>query len=238
VEREDLPRLRFDPQDVVIAVGQDGLVANVAKYLSGQPVIGVDPEPGVNPGVLVRHDAGSVAQLLAAVVAGRTQVEHRCMVQAELDDGQVLRALNELYVGDPGHQSARYRILPPPSRQAPKRRQPGERQSSSGVVIGTGTGATGWCASLARERTGAESAGPMLPGPLDDALAWFVREAWPSPSTGTSFTRGQLPAGAALRLVAEGDLVVFGDGLEADRLRLGWGQQIVVAAAAQHLSLI
>ena len=34
-------------------VGQDVLVANVAKYLSGQPVIGVNPEPERNSGVLV-----------------------------------------------------------------------------------------------------------------------------------------------------------------------------------------
>lgn len=53
-ERNDLDRFGFGPEDVVIAVGQDGLVANVAKYLDGQPVIGINPEPSRNPGVLVR----------------------------------------------------------------------------------------------------------------------------------------------------------------------------------------
>src|SRR5262245_27453560 len=56
VDRADLPRFLFGPEDVVLAVGPDGLVANVAKYLNDQPVIGVNPEPGVNPGVLVQHD--------------------------------------------------------------------------------------------------------------------------------------------------------------------------------------
>src|SRR5918997_4854354 len=55
-ERADLDRFVFGPEDVVIAVGQDGLVANVAKYLDGQPVIGVNPSRGVNPGVLVQHE--------------------------------------------------------------------------------------------------------------------------------------------------------------------------------------
>ena len=229
VEREDLPRLRFDPEDVVLAVGQDGLVANVAKYVADQPVIGVDPEPGVNPGVLVRHHAGTVAELLATVEAGTAAIERRCMVEVALDDGQGLRALNEVYIGDAGHQSARYRLFAPGGDAAG-----GERQSSSGVLIGTGTGATGWCASLARDR----NAPPALPGPLEEALAWFVREAWPSPATGTAWTQGRLEAGDALRLVAEGDLVVFGDGLESDRLRVGWGQQIVVRAAGEHLTLV
>jgi hypothetical protein len=221
VERTDLPRLRFDPEDVVVAVGQDGLVANVAKYVNGQPVIGVDPEPGVNPGVLVRHSASEVAGLLPRVVAGAVGLEQRTMVEALLDDGQSLRALNELYIGDAGHQSARYRLQD-------------ERQSSSGLLVGTGTGSTGWCASLARER----AASLELPGPLDTTLAWFVREAWPSPFTGTSLTQGLLQSGEALPLVAEGDLVVFGDGLEKDRLQLAWGQQLEVCVAAQHLALV
>jgi hypothetical protein len=231
IERADLPRLRFDPEDVVLAVGQDGLVANVAKYVAGQPVIGVDPEPGVNPGVLVRHRAASVGAVLAAVGTGGAQVEQRCMVEAALDDGQVLRALNELYIGDPGHQSARYRLRP---GSGGNRLQNGERQSSSGVLVGTGTGATGWCASLARDR----AAPVALPGPLEQRLAWFVREAWPSPTTGTTWTQGLLEAGDALQVIAEGDLVVFGDGLESDRLLAGWGQQIAVRAAGQHLSLV
>ncbi|MBR7839573.1 hypothetical protein KDL01_40345, partial [Actinospica durhamensis] len=55
VEREDLDRFLFEPEDIVVVVGQDGLAANVAKYLSGQPVIGIDPNPGTGLGVLARH---------------------------------------------------------------------------------------------------------------------------------------------------------------------------------------
>lgn len=249
VERADLPRLRFDPEDVVLAVGQDGLVANVAKYVADQPVIGIDPEPGVNPGVLVRHDPASAPAVLAAVGAGTVTFERRCMVEAVLDDGQSLRALNELYIGDPGHQSARYRLLPPADLAATvdasggdgvdggggvELDQEGERQSSSGVLIGTGTGATGWCASLARGRIGA----PALPGPLDERLAWFVREAWPSPTTFVRRTEGLLAVGQTLQVVAEGELVVFGDGLESDRLHAGWGQQISVRVADRRLTLV
>ena len=227
VEREDLPRLRFDPEDVVIAVGQDGLVANVAKYLAGQPVVGVDPEPGRNPGVLVRHRSSTVGRVLAAVAAGTAPAEHRCMVEAALDDGQQLRALNEVYVGDPGHQSARYRLTPPDGRGP-------ERQSSSGVLVGTGTGSTGWCASLARER----ASSPDLPGPLEERLAWFVREAWPSPATGTSCTAGTFTGHERLQLVAEADLVIFGDGLESDRLHLTWGQQLTIGISRTQLTLL
>ena len=108
--RRDLDRFLFAPDDVVVAVGQDGLVANVAKYLDGQPVL------GVNPGsrTLRRHPGAAVApsawrKLLAGSV-GRGATQRRTMVEAELDDGQKLLALNEIFIGHRSHQSARYDI--------------------------------------------------------------------------------------------------------------------------------
>jgi hypothetical protein len=227
VDRDDLPRFLFAPQDLVVAVGQDGLVANVAKYLTGQPVIGVDPEPGRNPGVLVRFPAGAVPALLPALVDGRAGTQQRTMAAARLDDGQELVGLNEVYVGHHSHQSARYLLSTIDCT--------GEHQSSSGVVVGTGTGATGWCASIAGERAWRGD----LPGPAEASLSWFVREAWPSPATGITLTAGTLGPGQELRLVCESErLVVFADGVESDHLTVAWGQQVTVAIATRQLRLV
>jgi hypothetical protein len=126
VERADLDRYLFDPEDIIVVVGQDGLVANVAKYVIAQPVIGVNPEPNRHHGVLVTHESSQVQALLAALVQGRAGVERRTLVTAEIDDRQSLSALNEIYLGHPSHQSARYRLLEPTGSA--------ERQSSSGVI--------------------------------------------------------------------------------------------------------
>jgi hypothetical protein len=117
VERADLARFVFGPEDIVIAVGQDGLVANVAKYLDGQPVIGINPDPDRNPGVLVRHPPEAVADLLSATGRGRAGTEARSMVEVATDDGQSLVALNEIYLGHPTHQSARYTVQAPGGRR-------------------------------------------------------------------------------------------------------------------------
>ncbi|MFF0338692.1 hypothetical protein [Kribbella sp. NPDC004875] len=220
-ERNDLDRFGFGPEDVVIAVGQDGLVANVAKYLDGQPVIGINPEPARNPGVLVPHEPSAITGLLAT-----RNVAERTMVAASTDDGQRLIALNEVYVGHRTHQSARYRLGAPDGVP--------ERQSSSGILIGTGTGSTGWCRSAWQERRS-----PLaLPGPTDPVLCWFVREAWPSPATGTDNTEGLLEAPDSLTITAESDLVVFGDGMESDTLSIGWGQRVEIGVAEVKLRLV
>ncbi|MBP2586001.1 NAD kinase [Streptomyces sp. PvR006] len=229
VERADLDRFLFGPEDVVVVVGQDGLVANAAKYLTGQPVIGIDADPGRNPGVLVRHRADRARRLLPYAAGAGAAVDELTMVEAVTDDAQRLLALNEIYVGPRSHQTARYTLdldatgLPP------------EAQASSGVLVGTGTGATGWLRSLWEQRSSALA----LPAPADARLAWFVREAWPSPTTGTSRVEGLLDPGQGLRLTVESDrLVVFGDGVESDALELTWGQTVRLTVAGPRLRLV
>lgn len=226
VERSDLPRFLFQPTDVIVVVGPDGLVANAAKYLDTQPVIGVNPLPEYNVGVLVPHTPTQGARIIAAIGAGQ-ETQHRSltMAQCELDDGQVLTALNEIYVGHASHQSARYIIGDGTGE---------EYQSSSGVLASTGTGATGWAASLA------PTFGTVtLPTPAEASLAWCVREAWPSPTTGTHMVRGRLSHTDALRVTVQSEqLVAFGDGLEEDRLVAGWGQTLTISVSQRHLHMV
>ena len=197
----------------------------MAKYLGAQPVIGIDPLPGANPGVLVPHPAAATGDLVRDVVAGRAAYLERTMVRAVADDGQELTALNELYLGQVGHQSARYLL---------GWRGTAERQSSSGVIVGTGTGATGWCASIQR----ASAPGLALPRPADPSLVWFVREAWPSTVTGTTLAAGPLDSDELTLRVESESLVTFGDGIEADRLVLGWGQVVRVGKAPRVLRTV
>lgn len=224
--REDLSRFVFEPEDLVVVVGPDGLVANVAKYLQHQLVLGVNPAPDLFDGVLVPHAPLAAADLINDAFSGRVPVSPRTMVEVRLDDGQRLRALNEIFVGHASHQSARYRLTVGGQT---------ERHSSSGLIVSTGTGATGWAASIARQRPGA----PALPEPGAPRLAWFVREAWPSVATGVTLTQGVIE-GADLEVISEleGGGVVFGDGIEADHLAFGWGRVAHIGVAPDRLQWV
>jgi len=227
IDRADLDRFLFEPDDLVVALGQDGLVANVAKYLAGQPVIGLNPAPELYEGVLVPHPPAAAAELLQIAAAGKGNFQERTMVEAAVDDGQRLVALNEIFVGHRTHQSARYRLTWGKST---------ERHSSSGLIAATGTGATGWARSI----NGQRATGLPLPRPTAAELVFFVREAWPSIATGTSLTQAVVPAGSAVDVVSEmdDDGVIFGDGIETDRIEFSWGKRVSLRAADTRLRLL
>jgi len=190
--------------------------------------VGIDADPGRNPGVLVPHAPAAVDALLRRAVAGNALAacEQRTMVRAVTDDGQELHALNEVYLGHSTHQSSRYEVRTPDGRR--------EVQASSGIVVGTGTGASGWLASLSLER-----ANPVaLPTATAGRLSWFVREAWPSRATGASLTGGVLDDGCLEVDVLSDELVVFGDGLEEDRLIVARGQRVRIEVSARRLRLL
>jgi len=225
VRRADLDRFLFTAEDIVVPVGQDGLVPNVAKYLAGQPVIGINPAPDLYDGVLVRHRVDELAAMLPHVWHGDADIEHRTMVEGLLDTGERLSALNELFIGHRSHQSARYHIEDGAAK---------EEQSSSGVIVATGTGATGWARSI-MEATSRD----ISLDPQERALGWFVREPFPSVATGSSMRAGKL-AEQPLRLTShmnDGG-VIFADGIEQDFLSFDWGRRLEVTVGANSLSMV
>ena len=226
VPRADLDRFLFEPEDLILAVGQDGLVANVAKYLRNQSVIGLNPSLELFPGVLVRHPPAATRDLLADFERGTLATEERAMVHAELADGSSLLALNEIFVGHRTHQSARYTLGVGEQR---------ERQSSSGVLIATGTGCTGWARSVALRRSGC----PELPSPNSKDLVFLVREAWPSRTSGAELVHGLLHEAGNLTIASEMNDggVCFGDGIESDHLELPYGQVLTIHRAPNSLRL-
>lgn len=224
IDRADLDRFLFEPEDLVVAIGQDGLVANVAKYLDDQLVLGVNP--GGYPGVLVRFSPRDAAKRLPHLPDNRGRAEVRTRVEAVTDDGQRLLALNEIFVGHRTHQSARYRLQV--GAQA-------ELHSSSGLIVSTGTGSTGWAKSIAATRGTAVP----LPSPAAPVLVYYVREPWLSPTTQAGLVQGQLTGDGALVVdsrMQEGG-VCFGDGIESDAIELPYARRITVRRAERGLHL-
>lgn len=237
IDRDFLPNMMFGEKDIVIAVGQDGLVANTLKYLDGQPLIGVNPDPSRWDGMLLPFEAGEAERILLKVIGENHQVKEVTMAQAKTQDGQTMLAVNDLFVGQKTHVSARYDIT---------WNGKSEYQSSSGIIISTGLGSTGWYRSIMTQAAGiaGEFGGADLKcedmGWGEDKLIFVVREPFPSCSTQTEMIYGKLTKTDTFRILSKmpGNGVVFSDGIESDAIEFNAGTEITIQIARKKGILV
>lgn len=232
LDRRFLPTYLFAPDDVVVALGQDGVVANTLKYLTGQPLVGVNPDPRRYDGVLLPFNPTDVAKILPQVLEDRRTAKDVTMAKASLSDGQQLYAVNDLFIGPKSHTSARYELHVGPKS---------EIQSSSGIIVSTGLGSTAWMKSIVTGSLAvAQKLGepppthPPEPMPWDAPyLRFAVREPFPSVATKAALVFGttdpKVPM-TVLSLMPENG-VIFSDGIEGDFLVFNSGIVATISVA-------
>lgn len=237
IERGLAPSYLFQPTDLVVTLGQDGLVANVAKYATGIPIVAVNPDPARFDGVLLPFGIAEADAVLALAVAGEAPVRRVTLAEALLADGQRLLAFNDLFIGARSHVSARYRL--DVGGQS-------ELQSSSGILVSTGAGSTGWMSSVFNMAagvaafTGGRGGPPVRLDWEDDRLLYAVREPFQSRQSGVSLVAGLLDGGQPLRVESRMPAggVIFSDGMESDCLPFDAGAIVEIRAAARHAHLV
>lgn len=239
VDRSLLSNFVFAPSDIVVALGQDGLVANTLKYLEGQPLVGLNPEPSRWDGVLLPFQPTDLPALLPEVAAGRQALRSVTMAEARLNDGQVMRAVNDLFIGPRSHSSALYELT---------HGEQHEYQSSSGLIVSTGLGSTAWLKSIVTGSLAiAQGLGMPTQGtgyqPLpweERALVFAVREPFPTRASQASLIYGRVEDGMPLkvrsRMPDQG--VIFSDGMENDYLRFTAGMEATIGPCATEGHLV
>lgn len=236
LDRSLVPTYTFSPGDLVITLGQDGLVANTAKYVGSQPIVAVNPDPRRFDGLLMPFALPQVRQGIEEVLKGTAQLRRVTLAEARLKDGQRLLGFNDLFIGAKTHVSARYRI-------GWQNRQ--EEQSSSGVLVSTGVGSTGWMSSVFRMAAGVATFTGGRPGQAlrlaweDPRLLFAVREPFQSRHSQAELVAGLLQPDEPLmiqsRMPSGG--VIFSDGMEQDYLEFNAGAAVEIRTAAQQALL-
>lgn len=237
IDRDFVANMIFGEKDIVIAVGQDGLVVNVMKYLDTQPLIGVNPDTRRWDGVLLPFEAGQITNLLPKVIAGSYDSKQVTMAQASTKDNQSMLAVNDLFIGCRTHTSARYDIT---------YNQSTENHSSSGIIISTGLGSTGWYKSIIAQAQGIASifgCGQIPYNPPkwgDDRLTFVVREPFPSCATQAGIVFGQIGKSDHFHVTSKMPVngVVFSDGIESDVIEFNSGSEIEVRIASKKGHLV
>jgi len=242
LDRSFLANFLFGPKDLVIVLGQDGLVVNTAKYLIDQPLLAFNPDPIRIDGVLLPFAIEQCSEILNQVAAGQYAVDRLTMAQASLNTGETILAVNDLFIGYATHASARYQIM---------HRQREESQSSSGIIVSTGAGSTGWSRSIL---TGASAIIEDIEQmPIEgharqsyrfdyraDCLKYYVREPFISRSSQASLVTGLITPEAPLIVTSQMPSrgVIFSDGVEQDYLTFVSGTTATISVANRKVSLI
>ena len=234
IEREILPTFQFGDADLVAALGPDGLVVNLAKYLRGQTVGAFNPDPPNIDGVLLPFRVEHAPALWRRAQSGDLAVTNVTMARAQTSDGQKLLAVNDLFLGAGTHVAARYKI---------SHRGRSEAQISSGVIVSTGAGSTGWRRSIvcgAHKLCGEATGENQYRFALDAArLEFCVREPFESLASGADLVAGTIKRGETLDLVSQMPQggVIFGDGVTEDFIEWNAGVEVKVGVADEVLRL-
>lgn len=243
IERSFLPTFQFGDRDLVLTLGPDGLVANTAKYLKEQFLLAFNPDPKRVDGILTPFLADQANSIFERVFKGGYSASLLSMAKAELNNGQVLYAVNDLFIGQKTHVSARYRI---------QYRNKSEDHSSSGIIVSTGVGSTGWFRSVitgANEIMRGFSGGKIheeVNGEKirfdwqSNYLYFTVREPFLSKMTSAKIVFGTVNAKESLTLMSymPQNGVIFSDGIESDYLEFNSSSIVKIRLAEKKLHLI
>lgn len=238
INRSFLPTYIFTEKDLIVVVGQDGLVANTAKYVKGLPLIGINPDLERYDGVLLKHTPNKLSVVIKNVIKGDFKTKQVTMAKAQLSDGQTLLAFNDFYIGADSHVSSRYDI---------EFKGKKEKQSSSGIIVSTGAGSTGWLSSIYnmakninRQQTNKKRSQQLLMRWEDEKLVFVVREPFLSKVTQTNIGFGFITKKQTLKIESNMPTkgIIFSDGIESDFLNFNSGSQVEIGIADEKANLI
>jgi NAD kinase len=236
VERSFLPNYIFTEKNLIVVVGQDGLVANTAKYSKGIPMVAVNPDNKRYDGILLPFDTTDFIYGIENVLSEKYQFQTMRFAEARLNDGQSLLAFNDLFIGASSHVSARYKIT---------YKSKIEEQSSSGLLVSTKAGSTGWLSSVFNMAYGVagmfeKNLKPKHPKLKENDLLFAVREPFKSIRTQAEITAGLI--NGQNNLVIESLMpingVIFSDGIETDFLKFNSGTIATIGLADKKAKLV
>lgn len=236
VERVYLPSFIFSEKNLIVVIGQDGLVANTAKYSNSCPIVAVNPDKNRYDGILLPFDTSDFVQGVENVITDSFNTKTVRFAEAKLNDGQRLLAFNDLFIGASSHVSARYKI---------SFNNKTEEHSSSGLIISTPAGSTGWLSSIFNMAYGVTSMfeknlKPKRPKLKDNELLFAVREPFQSIRTQTGIAAGIIKNKNHLTIesLMPTSGIIFSDGIETDFLKFNSGSIATIGIAPETAKLV
>jgi len=249
LDRAYLPNYIFGRDDTIVVIGQDGLVANTIKYLDSHPLIAINPDPARWDGNLLPFLVDDLAEIIPQVWYSQCSRRDITLAKVSLNTGEELYGVNDIFIGPRTHLSLRYNI---------SHGGASENQSSSGIIVSTGLGSTGWFRSLMVGARGVAQSWERSSGgtvtmteppeqgndysfPWDANYLYFtVREPFPSQYSQTDLLFGRISPDAPLTISSymPENGVIFSDGIEKDYINFNSGTVATIGVAQKKGCLV
>jgi NAD kinase len=139
VNRKKMHPKHFRGKDVVITIGGDGTFLKTSHHVTDALMLGVCSNANKNVGYLLRSSRLTFEDSLRKILNNEFKVAERVRLETTINGKKTKYALNDVFIGSRrAYHTARYNL-----RIGGKE----EFQMSSGIIISTATGSTGWIKS-------------------------------------------------------------------------------------------
>ncbi len=143
VSRDDLSAKALEGASCVISLGGDNHFIFVSHFLDATPIIGVNADRIRSHGGLLSLDERNVESVLRRIGDGQGRLDLWPRIDAFVDGKPVGRATSEILAGERGRKDMSRHAL---SLNGGKE----EEQKSSGLLVCTAAGSTGWFSAYAK----------------------------------------------------------------------------------------
>lgn len=181
-------------RDLIIAIGGDGTFLRAAHHIGSTPVLAVSSDIRYNEAFYAQATPANFVRKFKMLLKGKFKIRKLPRLQVKLNGSYLqLMAINEVFVGSrhPYHTS-RYWITIHGKK---------EFQKSSGVLITTRTGSTGWAKSAYKKSLNIQKNG----------FGYVVREPYIGRLTKSKLLGGTLPRKDVVKITSslhEGIVVI------------------------------
>jgi NAD kinase len=227
-------RLPLPGVKVIIALGGDDFLKLVSHTVDTIPVMGVNSDPVTSHGALLPITIHQLPEALKALEAGTYHREEWTRIRLSIDGKECGSALNDIVLG-----KRDFRLS---SKHELEYRGEKVLQKSSGILISTGSGSTGWYASAGLylgngDRTFGKTV-PQARFELREPQVRFEGDGLERRVVFPKFVEGEILAGETLRITSFNDDGGIASRDSLDDLPFGRGSVAEISVDPQPFTVI
>lgn len=187
VNRENLTREEIKNVDITISLGGDNHFQYVSHFIDNEYIFGINSDPLVSEGVLLSCNTDTLNVIKKQCDKGNYEIEKWTRLDVYINNEFVSRATCDVFIGEKERRFTSRQILFFNNFE--------KQQKSSGILVSTGSGSTGWFSSASRFIT----TNPVF-GSTEPFAKFIVTEPYKGTLTDSSLIEGLIKENCSFKV--------------------------------------